>query len=441
VESFRFTKPEGDLTLHLHVLPVKLQSIGFGNTIGDLQRDDGTTYEAPQWQDGDHDNVVLPGSADPGEDADRNYPVGFVRNTKPTLTDKTVVKLGGPLPDGVTLYLTAISQKPGLWLLAKPMQVNQACQQFQATFEDAPVESGTAVSDEIRAYDSGASAEADIYRVGWLASVGGGGVALQLTQHTFYQTAALPKLSQYGLRESMVYYACHGAEGADPDSPTTIAIAIHDRIFKHKNMFSVHPARAKMDTGSHVLEYSGNQPHSPDPLPPGYLPNYLPQEKCGMCGTWGRFMRNVNWIHGSNDAVAINVVPNPDARNEGLGFKPTAFLAAKRLVPAASGQANEPTILKADGITPGDIPDLLPGQGNPTPPSPSTEWGYHCIAGFRSGTGFGTLFDPSYGQGVFQDQPAFEAYLQVFKGTKPQVGPWFWRDQDTVNEVVLTEAP
>jgi hypothetical protein len=135
------------------------------------------------------------------------------------------------------------------------------------------------------------------------------------------------------------------------------------------------------------------------------------------------------------------VVPNPDARNEGLGFKPTAFLAAKRLVPAASGQANEPTILKADGITPGDIPDLLPGQGNPTPPSPSTEWGYHCIAGFRSGTGFGTLFDPSYGQGVFQDQPAFEAYLQVFKGTKPQVGPWFWRDQDTVNEVVLTEAP
>ena len=382
VESFRFTKPEGDLKLHLHVLPVKLQSIGFGNTIGDLQRDDGTTYEAPQWQDGDHDNVVPAGTSDP-LNKDRHYPVGFVRNTKPTLTDETVVKLGGPLPAGVTLYLTAESNPNGVKVDDAELQVDGS---YLATLVDAPVESTEALHDSINYYDAGSSAPGRIFQVDWKVRLAGGNfLALAETRHTLYKTAAMPLLGAFGLRESMVYYACFGARQADPGSTESIADSIQERVFGTKEVKKVPACRAPS-----MNQISGNPLKFEQAA--GTSSGYLPLDGSNVCDAWAALMRDTFRIHGIQSACVLRIVVDNTVKRDGETLQ--AWLV--------------PVQIFVDGTnTPPNTSSVDKGQGSGGFGSTLGEWGGHSVTAL-SGAGGPQIYDPSYGLGRFSSLLDYE---------------------------------
>jgi hypothetical protein len=351
-----------------------LKSIGFANTIGDIVSDDRTVpYISPQWQDGNHDGTVLPG---PGTaDGDHNYPVGFVRNTKPTLTDKTVVKLGGPLPAGVTLYLTAESNPNGVNIEDAELQVDGT---YRSTLVDAPVESTEVLHDSINYYDAGSSAPGRIFQVDWKVRLGGGNfLALAETRHTLYKTAAMPLPGAFGLRESMVYYACYGARGADPASPVAIADTIQVRVFETKNMKKVPACLAPYD----IEDIAGN-PLKYESLPLGAPSTYLPQEGSDVCNGWAILMRDTFKIHGIQGAVVVEITPNELLSRDGMPLD--AWLV--------------PVQKFTDGTnTPPDTSLVIKGQGSGAYGGLG-EWQNHALTALNAtGGSIVRLYDPSYG--------------------------------------------
>lgn len=419
VEIFEFEKPEGTPKIHLYVVPVMLKSIGFDNTIGDIVSDDGTVpYISPQWQDGNHDGTVFPGPGTPS--GDHNYPVGFVRNTKPELTDKTVVKLGGPLPAGVTLYLTAESNPNGVNIEDAELQVDGT---YRSTLVDAPVESTEVLHDSINYYDSGALAPGRIFQVDWKVRLGGGNfLALAETRHTLYKTADLPIPGTYGLRESMVYYACFGGRQADPGSTESIADSIQDRVFSTKAMSKVKPCRAEMQ-GAAILEYKES-----------YSADYIPNAGGGQCGGWAGLFRDTVRIHGRSDITKVKLAADStilfDVPLSSYEAQLTGWLVRHR------------TALPADGSTvmPALNPALDGGQGNA---HTYVSWGGHSIAGIQGASGVLTRFyDPSYGSGPFASMPDYEARgIACFYGLVPSAlgsYDYYWPDRGAIPEIIAT---
>ena len=141
----------------LHVIPAILKQVGFENTVGDLQSDNGaTTYSAPHWKDGDYNGTVEAGVEDHVKDEngempleyDRNYPVAFVQNVTPELAP--VVRLGASLPPDVTLKLSAISNPEGVLL----QDIELAVQDTLASPVQQPAQSEEQLPDAIAFFDS-----------------------------------------------------------------------------------------------------------------------------------------------------------------------------------------------------------------------------------------------------------------------------------------------
>jgi hypothetical protein len=224
--------------------------------------------------------------------------------------------------------------------------------------------------------------------VDWRVQVNGGGeLAVAETRHTLYKTAAPPLLGAFGLRESMVYYACYGGRQADPGSPVDIADAIQERVFGTKSIRKVPACRAPND-----FEGIGGIPLKYEPRPPTAPSTYLPEATSDVCNGWAILMRDTLNIHG-HLSVAIEIVTDTTLVRSGMALDVW-------LVPVQ--------IFDDGDTTPPDTSQVIKGQGAGNFGGLG-EWGNHALTAL-TGTGGSPirLYDPSYGKGPYSSLLDYE---------------------------------
>ena len=432
VETFQFEKIEAENSqLTLHVIPAILKQVGFENTVGDLQSDDGAaTYSAPHWKDGDYNGTVEAGIDESG--IDRNYPVAFVRNVTPELAP--VVRLGASPPPEVTLKLSAISDPEGVLL----QEIELAVQDTLASPVQQPAQAEEQLPDRIAFFDSkgegGPQGDQSAFEVTWEIALAEEMIPLQETRHTLYLVAAEPETGQFGLRESLLYFACFGAATESVGDSESIALSIHEMVFKvirdvvtpsfdRKDLRRVKPARATPDPGATRMNYFGAT--DPD-AGPGE--QFIPMCAWGACGGWARFMSDVIRIHGDIEVDAVWIAMNPTALVD--GHSPDFFYVVFREPFPGTPEEGKPAAILIDS-----------GQGPPGPPFQSG-WDGHAIVKFDRPAQEPIYFDPSYGGGPYLGLAGFEADVAGFRGRKSwQSVDRYWEDQVGVNELMETAIP
>ena len=418
ITTLKFKYDEENSDVEIHVIPAILHTISFGNTVGDLQSDDGTlTYSAPHWKDWDFDGVVNPGcvpTADQ-EETDRNYPVAFVRHTASEIS--VVVKLGAVPPEEAKLCLDAASDPGGVTIVMKDL-----VRAVDSTFVVNPAESSQPFDDIIDYFDSGGSG-VEPFKINWQIGLGGELIPLQETRHTLYLLKDQPIMGTYGLRESMLYYACRGGAGAVPGNDTDLAARIHNTIFGPAEMYKVVEARAVEDKGpgKDPLKYAA----------PGSGPDYIPHIGRGMCGGWANLMVDVVKLHGVQNIARVRFQILGEPKVDGIS--PSFWYVHNR-----EPFPTTPSEVTASNPVPASLGIVSQGSGSTIP-----TWPGHAVVGWQDGTNaIGPYYDPSNGGPVFTDVDDYKVRgVAGFNGEKvPLIGPtsrYVWMETETSTEKVV----
>ncbi len=377
-DSETFFASGKDATLYVPLF--KSKEVSFSNsTIPGWLTSDGTpnpsggvdyvTYDAPHWQDNNDDGDA----DDPGE---RKYPIVYVRDTPPTIAGKIAVK-----PSGLTA-VSGFSAKikvigPGNIKIDPPVAVTIGTDEIELP---ATASAGNFVDEIDYLNPMTLSWEVEINNKGHWCEAGD-------TGHRTYVTLAAPATTMR--QETLFDIGCRNADGE-----TVAADAVLDiwGDFTDRNVPRVdsvqlkywNPVVGSRQTLEDMLADAGGN---------------------GTCVAWSRLLKTVCDAQGIPGASIVEV--ESSFRNDGTlsldgGLTTRGLFLVKDWTFDPLGTAPAacaPFTHLSSEIT--DSATGAPGQGNPNPPGAFFN---HFIAQYS-----GEYYDPSYGNGPFASQGAWES--------------------------------
>ena len=360
----------GSSTKYIRLLNVDLEEVSFlpgsvGTNYHELTKDTDTDfkYSKPHWVDSN-------GDGDTDDPGDKNYPVAFTCNTKPTLQAK--IDIGNAF-SGQTIQIRATG--PGaIAIPATTATVNGSTVTLPAT------ESTGAFVDTIKFYS--AQDAGNEFELTWEMQIGSSTwFEVGKSKHTLYLTLNDPITTLR--QETLFNIGCRNADGMTNGNKTTI-----DSIYSEytdQEVSKVQPGTGLLET--EIMTYWLN-----DQMSCVDTPELLSRsDRNGNCQAWSGFFRDVLRVQGIA-ANRFRVWRDPDsdviAAENLLGIFGLPRVAVKDWVFTGSGTSGNPNYPYTVDVDANDI-NGVPGQGNSNPP----RWfNGHWITEAAD-----TLYDPSYG--------------------------------------------
>lgn len=334
------------------VFKAVLKEVSFsGTNYHVIRKDDGSKfYDAPHWQDNSS-----PANGNANDSSDRNYPVSFTRNTKATVAAVITV-------DPPSAFISGRIRGDGPGSL------------------DVPATTATVSGNEmtITAVESAGTFEnkvafLDPMTMQWEVSPDGGKswFASGLSSHQVYVTLGDPLTTVY---HTAVHIGCKNAAGETTEAQTASKIWSE---FTDRNV--------QRTDGTQLKYWDGGAANATNT-------SMLLHDGNGQCGSWAEFLIDSLKVQGISSAKKILIVEATDPMNRLFLVKTWQYNGTGM----SPGTAPYSYVMDVDVV---DQPGV-PGQGNPDPPGAFYN---HFIVQYGS-----QFYDPSYGNGPFTSQAAWE---------------------------------
>lgn len=392
---------------------MEIKEVNFaGNYHHVLKSDNGTTtYNAPQWLDGNGDGLATPNTTA----ADKNYPIAYTQNSKPVVGAK--FKVAG-LPSGQSVKIRANS--------AQGLEIPETSVSPLAdgTITLQPTTAASNLVHEIQCHNAN---DDTAFKIDWDINIANmGWTRIGSTQHTVYITMADPIKTAAGLMsETLFSIGCRNAKGLGifGAGPQAVVDAIYNDFKDDRNVQKVIPGSGTLDgVGMKFWNSSATNADST---------TELLAARDGRCGAWARLFIDVLRTQGIDAQMMGYYAPLVPQQN---------FIAdLQTYFPGSNRQYKEVFFVKSWTLEANPFaPTDNAGIEAQTKPNPQAYFADHALVAYG-----GKLYDPSYGSNTFASHQAWEdatldafgAYMDVPLPSGSNV--WIWKaDQKGSTETI-----